>query len=352
MKAAVYHGRGDIRVEERPEPETRPGTVKVKVDWCGICGTDLHEYEEGPIFVPAPGHPHPLTNETLPLILGHEFAGVVSELGAGVTHLREGDRVAVEPIYACGVCNECERGDYHLCRKLGFHGLCGGGGGFSEATVVPAKYAHTLGDLDTEAGAVVEPLAVAFHAVRKSGLRAGDVAVVYGAGPIGQAAICCLKAAGAGLIAVVEIAAARQEMARSLKADLVLDPRQVDVADELLKVTSGRGADVAFDCAGLNATVQSAMAAVKRGGTFVMLAIWGHPAEFDMLALVLREINLVGSICYNRDFPRVINLLRDGRIDPMPMITERIGIDDIVSGGFEELRANRDRQVKILVQPN
>jgi (R,R)-butanediol dehydrogenase/meso-butanediol dehydrogenase/diacetyl reductase len=94
------------------------------------------------------------------------------------------------------------------------------------------------------------------------------------------------------------------------------------------------------------------MAAVKRGGTYVMIAIWGHPAEVDMLALVLREINLVGSICYNRDFPRVINLLKDGRIDPTPMITKRIALDDIVAGGFEELLANRDRHVKILVRPH
>lgn len=352
MKAAVYHGRGDVRVEDRPEPQVRPGTVKLKVDWCGICGTDLHEYEEGPIFVPPPGSPHPLTGETLPIVLGHEFAGVVAEVGPGVTHLKEGDRVAVDPIFACGACDECRRGDHHLCRKLGFQGLSGGGGGFSETAVVLAERAYTLGNIGTEVGAMVEPLAVAFHAVRKSGLRPGDVAVVYGAGPIGQAAICCLKAAGAGLIAVVEVAAARQEMAQALKADLVLDPRRVDVADELLKATDGRGADCAFDCAGLKASVDSAMAAVKRGGTYVMIAIWGHPAEVDMLALVLREINLVGSICYNRDFARVINLLKDGRIDPTPMITKRIVLDEIVPGGFKELLANRDRHVKILVRPN
>lgn len=352
MRAAVYHGRGDVRVEERPEPVVRPGTVKLRVEWCGICGTDLHEYEEGPIFVPPPERPHPLTGEALPIILGHEFAGVITEVGPGVGGLREGDRVAVDPIFACGACDECRRGDHHLCRKLGFQGLSGGGGGFAEEVVVLADRAYPLGNLGGEVGAMVEPLAVALHAVRKSGVQAGDSAIVYGAGPIGQAVVCCLKAAGAGTIAVVELAKARQEMARGLKADLVLDPRHTDVAEAILAVTNGRGADVAFDCAGLDVTVDSALAAVKRGGTYVMVAIWAHRAKLDMLALVLREINLIGSIAYNRDFGRVISLLKDGRIEPTPMITKRIGLEEIVSGGFDELLTNRDRHVKILVRPN
>lgn len=351
MQAAVYHGRGDIRVEDRPKPTLRPGTLKLKVDWCGICGTDLHEYEEGPIFVPAPGSPHPITGETLPLILGHEFAGTVTEVGQGVTGFKEGERVAVDPIFASGDDDECRRGDYHLCRKLGFQGLSGGGGGFSEEVVVLADRSHKLGDIPSEIGAMVEPLAVAFHAVRNSGLRPGDPAIVYGAGPIGQATILCLRAAGAGTVIVVEPAAARQKMAKTLKADVVLDPRSHDVTAEVLKLTHGRGAEVAFDAAGLDATVASAMDTVRRGGTIVMIAIWGHPAKVDMLALVLREIRLVGTICYNGDFPRVIDLLRDGRIDPTPMITKRIQLGDIVKGGFEELLANRDKQVKILVRP-
>lgn len=352
MKAAVYHGRGDIRVEDRPEPQVRPGTLKLKIDWCGICGTDLHEYEEGPIFVPKPGQPHPITGETLPLILGHEFAGTIVEVGPEVTGFKPGERVAVDPIFSSGDDDECRRGDYHLCRKLGFQGLSGGGGGFSEYAVVLAERSHALGDLSPEIGAMVEPLSVAFHAVRQSGIRPGDVAVVYGAGPIGQSAILCLRAAGAGTVVVVDPAAARQRMARMLKADVVLDPREVDVASEVLRLTRGRGAEVVFDCAGVDATVSGAMDTVRRGGTIVMIAIWGHPAKVDMLSLVLREIKLVGSICYNNDFPRVIRLLRDGRIDPTPMITKRIGVDDIVPEGFEELVHHRDKHVKILVQPN
>jgi threonine dehydrogenase-like Zn-dependent dehydrogenase len=144
MRAAVYHGQRQISVEDVPEPRVQPGTVKVAVDWCGICGTDLHEYLEGPIFVPPADSPHPITGESLPLTMGHEFAGRVSEVGEGVRGFGEGDPVAVEPVINCGQCPECRRGDHHLCRKLGFVGLSGWGGGFSEFVVVPERLAYPL----------------------------------------------------------------------------------------------------------------------------------------------------------------------------------------------------------------
>jgi threonine dehydrogenase-like Zn-dependent dehydrogenase len=128
MKAARFHGRGDIRVEEVPDPQVRPGTVAVEVEWCGICGTDLHEYLEGPIFVPTAEAPHPLTGESMPVTLGHEFAGVVAEVGPGVGDVRVGDRVVVEPYVVCGRCDACQQGRYNVCRTLGFVGLSGGGG--------------------------------------------------------------------------------------------------------------------------------------------------------------------------------------------------------------------------------
>ena len=167
MKAAVFHGQRDLRVDDVPEPETRPGGAKIEVSWCGICGSDLHEYTAGPIFVPPSGSPHPLTGEEMPMVLGHEFGGRVVEVGEGVSRVEVGDRGAVEPIYYCGECPECRRGMYNLCRKLGFYGLSGGGGGFSEFAVVPEHMAHKLPEeLSDEDGALVEPVAVGLHAVR------------------------------------------------------------------------------------------------------------------------------------------------------------------------------------------
>jgi (R,R)-butanediol dehydrogenase/meso-butanediol dehydrogenase/diacetyl reductase len=182
-EALQHEAEGGLRIDDIPEPETTDGTVKIKVDWCGICGTDLHEYLEGPIFTPVAGSPHPLTGEVAPVQLGHEFAGHITEVGSGVTGFSEGDAVAVEPTLFCGRCSECRAGLTNLCPSLGFHGLSGGGGGYAEFTVVPASMVRPLGSVPTDLGALVEPLAVGLHAVRNSGVRIGESAVVFGAGP-------------------------------------------------------------------------------------------------------------------------------------------------------------------------
>ena len=213
MKAARFHGRGDIRIDEVPEPATRPGTVKVEVEWCGICGTDLHEFLEGPIFAPTTEAPHPLTGESIPVTLGHEFAGVVVETGDGVDDVRPGDRVVVEPYIVCGRCDACQQGKYNVCATLGFVGLSGGGGGFSKYVVAERRWIHPLGELGTDVGALVEPLAVAYHAVRLSGAQPSHSALVFGAGPIGLVTTASLKAVGVEEVVVVEPAGVRKEKA-------------------------------------------------------------------------------------------------------------------------------------------
>lgn len=351
MKAAVFHGREDVRVEDVPEPQVRPGTVKIKIGWCGICGTDLHEFLEGPIFIPPEGSPHPLTGETLPLVIGHEFAGEVVEAGEGVTRARVGDRVAVEPVIVCHSCPECRRGDYNLCRKVGFIGFSGGGGGFAEYVVVPQGIAHQLGRLGTDEGALVEPVAVGLHAVRKARFGPGQTALVLGAGPIGCVTTQCLRAAGARLVVVTEVAQARKEMARRAGADAVIDPRHEDVVDRVLQLTDGHGVDATFDAAGHPETLTTAIRATTRGGTAVNIAIWGHRVEFDINELVRSEVTLLGSIAYANDHPATIALMNDGRISASQFITGRIPLEEIVERGFGELIANKDQHVKILVQP-
>ena len=200
MKAAMYYGRRDIRIEDVPEPEAGPGQVKVRVEWCGICGTDLHEYLDGPIFCPPVGAPHALTGEQVPVALGHEFAGAVADVGDGVTNVAVGDRVAVEPYLTCGRCARCPEGRYNVCDVLGFIGLSGGGGGFDEYVVADARRTFPIGGLGTDIGALVEPLAVAYHAVRLGGVRPGMTATVFGSGPIGLVTTAALRAAGAAEI--------------------------------------------------------------------------------------------------------------------------------------------------------
>ncbi|WP_347352184.1 2,3-butanediol dehydrogenase [Intrasporangium sp.] len=351
MKAARFYGPGDIRIDEIPEPAVRPGTVKVEVQWCGICGTDLHEYLEGPIFAPPAGAPHPLTGETVPVTLGHEFAGVVAELGQGVAGLAVGDRVVVEPYIVCGRCDACQQGRYNVCATLGFVGLSGFGGGFSRYVVAEQRWIHPLGDLGTDVGALVEPLAVAYHAVRLSGARAGHTGLVFGAGPIGLVTTAALRAAGVEQVIVVEPAGVRKTKAATAGADHVIDPTEADTVGSVMELTQGRGADVSFECAGIDAVLASAIRSTRAGGTCVNVAIWGHQASVAMNDLVFREVSLVGSLAYANDHPATIRMIADGLVDPHQFITGRIELDDIVSAGFDELINNKEENVKILVRP-
>jgi (R,R)-butanediol dehydrogenase/meso-butanediol dehydrogenase/diacetyl reductase len=351
MKAARFYGPGDIRIDEIPEPAVRPGTVKVEVEWCGICGTDLHEYLEGPIFAPAADAPHPITGETVPITLGHEFAGVVHEVGDGVTDIHVGDRVVVEPYIICGRCDACQQGKYNVCQTLGFVGLSGYGGGFSQYVVAERRWIHPLGDLGTDVGALIEPLAVAYHAVRLSGAKPNHAALVFGAGPIGLVTTAALRATGVEQIIVVEPAEVRKAKAPLAGAGYIIDPTNTDVIAEVMELTKGRGADVSFECAGIDQVLKSAILSTRVGGTCVNVAIWGHEASVAMNDLVFREVNVLGSLAYANDHPATIEMVASGRANPLQFITGRIELDDIVKDGFDELINNKEENVKILVRP-
>lgn len=351
MKAARFHGRKDIRIEDVPEPELRAGTVKIDVAWCGICGTDLHEYLEGPIFVPAPGRPHPLTHEDAPVTLGHEFSGTVSDVGNGVEGLAVGDRVVVEPYFVCNDCDSCSTGSYHLCRKMGFIGLSGGGGGLSEKVVVDARWVHPIGDIPLDEAALIEPLSVAHHAVARSGAKAGDVALVGGSGPIGLLTAAVLKGIGVTTIVSEPTQARKEKAVSSGVADHVLDPGQEDVPARVQELTGGIGADIAFECAGVNAVLDAMLSAVRPGGVVVNVSIWGAPATVDIQKLVLKEIDLRGTIAYVRDHAEAIRLVQESKVDLKPFITGRIALEDLVERGFDTLINHKDTAVKVLVHP-
>ena len=351
MKAARFHGPKDIRIENVEAPTVRPGTVAIDVAWCGICGTDLHEYLDGPIFIPAHGHPHPLSHEQEPVIMGHEFSGTIAQLGDGVTDLAVGDPVVVEPFFACGNCGPCRTGHYNLCTSMGFIGLAGGGGGLSERIVVERRWVHPVGGIPLDQAALIEPLSVGHHAFTRSGARAGDVAFVGGAGPIGLLLAAVLKAEGLTVI-VSELSEARKAIARSTGvADHVLDPSTDDVVSRVRELTGGRGADVCFECSSNNGTLDQLIAAVRPAGVVVNVSIWSQRATIDMQAIVLKEIDLRGTIAYAHDHPATIKLVQDGRIDLAPFITARIPLERLVSDGFEALIHHNESAVKIVVHP-
>jgi len=353
MKAALWYKKKDLRIEDVPEPQVKDDTVKIKVKWCGICGSDLHEYLAGPIFIPV-DKPHPITGEVAPVIMGHEFSGEVVEIGKDVTNVKVGDRVCVEPMDVCGKCPACLDGKYNLCTSLGFHGLAGGGGGFSEYTTFPARFVHKIPDsLSYEKAALIEPMSVALHSLRVGHFEIGQTAIVAGAGPIGLATVECLKAAGAKLVIMIQRKSIRQEYAVRSGADVVLDPGKDDVVAEIRKLTNGVGADVAFETTGSEQCYKLALDGVSYAGTVVITSIWEGEVRYNPNALVLTEKTVVGSICYCNDFPSTIAMMADNRIKAEGYITKKIFIDDLVEQGFGTLTGpDKKSHVKILVTPD
>lgn len=296
MNAVQFHGQRDVRLAKVPHPDpVQPGWVRIAPKYCGICGTDLHEFLGGANLIPSPGHPHPLTGETLPLTIGHEFSGVVEEVGEGVTHVKKGDRVCIQPTIWDGDCRSCNRGLVNCCDRNGFLGVSGWGGGMSEHTNAPAVAVKPLPDnISLEVGALVEPLSVGWHAVDISPYKEGDSALVLGGGPIGLSVIQALVSRGCKKIIVSEVARRRREFATSFGAHHVLDPTVSDVVAEVEGLTDGLGADVGFDCAGAQVALESAFKAVKARGTLVNVAVWEKRASLNMNDLVFRERSYMG----------------------------------------------------------
>lgn len=350
MKAARYYGKEDIRLDDIEEPQTRPGTVKIKPAWNGICGSDLHIYHHGPIPpVPTAEQPHPLSGETLPVVLGHEFSGTVEEVGEGVEGLTVGDAVVVEPLMVDGDCPPCQSGSYNQCENMGFIGISGRGGGLSEHIVVEQRWVHPVGDLPLDQAAMIEPLAVSVHGVRLSGAQVGQMAVIGGAGPIGLLTAAVLKAYGLKVI-ISELSAARREKALATGvADIVVDPTTQDLTAVVKEQTGGAGADVAFDCAGVDAVFKTLLGVLRPGGRLQVIAIHTEPVQLDLYQLVMGEVSVGGGIGYANDHPAAIELVRSGKVDLAPFITGRIAVEDIVEKGFRKLTENKDTEVKILV---
>ena len=335
MKAARWHNRNDVRVEELEIPQPKANQIKIEVKYCGICGSDLHEYLGGPIFIPV-DKPHPYTGEKAPLVMGHEFSGEVVEVGPEITKFKVGDRVTVEPIHA----KDGLKGKYKLA---------GGGGGFSEYIVVNEDQAHKLPEnVDFEQGALTEPAAVGLYAVRQSRIKAGDTAAVFGCGPIGLLVIDALRAAGASRIYAVELSPERQAKAKELGA-IIVDPAKEDAVESIRKQTNG-GVNVSFEVTGVPVVLPQALEVAEKGGELVVVSIWEKPATIHPNEIVIQEKTMKGVIAYRDVFPKVLELMGQGYFSKDLLVTKRIKLDDIVEEGFEALVKEKS-QVKILVSP-
>ncbi|KAL2027621.1 hypothetical protein VTO58DRAFT_110309 [Aureobasidium pullulans] len=367
VKALRFYDRGDLRLEEIETLPCGPDDVRLQIHYCGICGTDVTEYTNGPLFPPAKGRKNALTGVSLPVVMGHEFAGTITEVGLSVTGFTIGQRVAVNPAcdhrhYDAEHCNPCQNGQYNICDSTATYGLSAPGGGFSEQIVVKAINCFVLpGSVSLKSAALVEPLAVAHHCIKLSGFKSGQTVLICGAGPIGLAILLILRVMGASKVIVTEILETRMSQARNFGADSVLSPFQSTHSNggsdgttlDTIHNLAHDGVDVAFDATGLQSTLDLAIAATKPRGTIFNVAIHKKPLSLNLNLLAIKEKRLLAGICYlAEDFEAVIQMMADGSLQADGMITSIVPLSNIVQGGFEQLISNRDAHVKILIQPD
>jgi (R,R)-butanediol dehydrogenase/meso-butanediol dehydrogenase/diacetyl reductase len=341
MQAGLVTGKGQLELVEFPDPRPAPGRAVVDIAYCGICGTDLHAYQSGTPYNPA--------------ICGHEWCGTVSAVPADVS-VREGDRVAIGIAGACGHCATCRRGDPDHCESA-FAGLVGVGplaaphGGFASAIAIDAARLYRVNDAVSDVqAALLEPATIALHAVRRTPLRLGDVVVVIGGGPIGLLVGQCARAAGAGLVILVEPQPPRRELGARVGFDVLVDPRAEDTAEVIAHRSGRAGADVVFECAGIPETIDGAVQLARRGGAVSLVGVPNTPATIDAAGWLVKEIHLTTSLGYRREeFDLTQALVADGRLQLEPLHTSTVGLAG-TADAFARL-ATTPEEVKILVDP-
>lgn len=351
MKALVYHGNKDLRVEDVPEPSPAPGWVKLRVDYCGICATDVEEYLYGPKFIFG-DTPNPITGVKMPLITGHEVTGTVVELGRGVSSLRVGQRAVLYGVLTCGACWWCTHGQAHQCPSMAAVGF-GINGGLAEYIVWPASQVIPLpANMTSEQAGLVEPGSVALHAVHRGRIQRGDNVAVLGVGTVGILAMQLARAMGARIFAIDRRQMAL-DLAKGLGADATINAESTDVTRALLGLTNGVGPDVVIDAAGGKETPWLAIQWARRGGRAVLVAIYTARTEVDFTAVVGAETEIVGSIAYQQaEVEEVVRLIALGAVKATPLISDTIPLEDVVSRGFARMMAPAKDVFRILVAPS
>ncbi|MCK8627993.1 2,3-butanediol dehydrogenase [Fructobacillus cardui] len=342
MKAAVWHGAKDIRIEEVNLKPLASDEVTIKVAYAGICGSDLHEYQDGPVLIPTT-FPDPLTNEAAPIVLGHEFSGVVEAVGTDVYDFQVGDHVAVNPAIT-----KRESPD-DVYDGYSFIGLSTDGG-FAGYVNVPVENLYPLPkDFSLKLAAVIEPTAVAVQAIKEAHLTFGQTVVIFGAGPIGAMVTTAAKAAGATKIVVVDLSTIRLQKALKMGATDIINPSEVSDVVAAVRQILPEGADASFEIAGVQATFDQAIKTTKARGYMVVVSIYAHAIQFNPMALTNSGVNLTSTIAYSRQtFQQTVDLVTSGQINVEPIITSEIKLDDIITDGFDVLTADQS-QAKILI---
>ncbi|MEI8001749.1 MAG: alcohol dehydrogenase catalytic domain-containing protein [Actinomycetes bacterium] len=337
MRAVRLHAKEDIRIDDLPDVVPGPGQVRVAPAHNGICGSDLHMYFQGSFGV-----------TDGPIVLGHEFSGVVDAVGDGVTRVAVGTPVAVRPFHQCNSCYRCAQGHTHLCKPLSCVGCGAEGGGLAEHVLLPEHMVFALPDgVSLERGALVEPMAVSYQGILRADLTPDARSVVFGAGPIGIGTFLGLRALGHEGIVMVEPSPVRRAAVEALGAEVVLDPAVHDVAAEVRARTGGRGADAVFECAGVPASFRGGLSSLAARGRLVIVAIYEEIVPWQPAMLMMDELEIRSALAYQPGvFEAVLDLMAEGHYQPNGWV-EHIPLDAVVDEGFVPLR--RGERLKVLV---
>lgn len=342
MKALLLSQYKHLEIADLPEPRPASGEVLVRVATCGICGSDVHGYDG------SSGRRIP------PIVMGHEAAGRIAAIGAGVTGFAENDRVTFDSTIYCGVCDPCRRGQVNLCDNRQVLGVsCSDyrrDGAFAEYVVVPSRILYRLPDsLSFTEAAMLEAVAVAVHAVSLAPLSPNGTALVVGAGMIGLLVVQALRVAGCSRVIVVDVDKSRLKLAQDVGATAVLSA-EAGVVARILQLSGGAGVDVAMEAVGNNETVSAAIESVRKGGTVVLVGNISPEVTLPLQKIITRQIRLQGSCASAGEYPRAMELLATGAIKVKPLITAIAPLDDGPQW-FERLHAREPNLMKVVLTP-
>ena len=336
-RMAIATAPGVLNFTESEMPLLQPHQILIKIKATSICGSDLH--------IVKGKHP----SAPLPVAVGHEFAGEIVEMGTAVNRFSLGDRVTVEPVLICGQCPPCKQGQYGYCDNLSFH-YRQGQGAFANYFIADEDFVYTLPEhLSYEAGALIEPLAVAVHAVQRAKIGLRDKVLVLGAGAIGLLITAVVRICGVQDIVVVDLAPYRLAKAKALGASRIINPREESVDHVIQELTSGRGMDKTFECVGLEQTLTQAMNLLRKGGLATIVGIFeSTEVRIPAPLFVAKEITVQGSQGYCWDFPTALSLTQN--IDLTEMITHVLPLSQ-VQAGFDAALDPNSQAIKVVLQP-
>ncbi|MCC9603036.1 galactitol-1-phosphate 5-dehydrogenase [Stieleria sp. JC731] len=343
MKAMLLTEYKNLEVTNVDDPTVGPKDLLIQVRACGICGSDIHGYDG------SSGRRIP------PLVMGHEAAGVVMEVGNEVTDFKVGDHVTFDSTVSCGECFHCRRGEINLCDNRMVLGVSCGEyrrhGAFAEQVAVPQHICYRLPDeMPFEHAALIEAVSVAVHAANRTPVVLGDTAVVVGSGMIGLLTIQAIKLAGCAKVIAVDLDQDRLDAALSLGADVGLNASEVDVVAEIKKLTHGRGADVALEVVGATATINTAVESVRKGGSITLVGNLAPRVEMPLQAIVTRELSVYGTCASCGEYPACIELMNSGAIKVEPLITAKATLEEGPEW-FKRLYAGEKGAMKVILQP-